>query len=61
VGAVVLLASKGLLLELKSALRLVRVAIWGENFGFLIGIFSIVVSTTKMFVGAVDLDFLVNF
>jgi hypothetical protein len=31
VGAVVLLASKGLLLELKSALRLVRVAIWGEG------------------------------
>ena len=29
----------------------------GENFGSLIGIFSIVVSTTKMFVGAVDLDF----
>ena len=29
--AVVLLASKGLLLELKSALRLMRVAIWGEG------------------------------
>jgi hypothetical protein len=31
VGAVVLLASKGLLLELKSALLLVRVAIRGEG------------------------------
>ena len=29
-----------------------------EIFRFLIGTFSIVVSTTKMFVGAVDLDFL---
>ena len=33
----------------------------GYNFGFLIGIFSIVVSTKKMFVGAVDLDLFVNF
>ena len=32
-----------------------------QNFCFLIGTFSIVVSTMKMFVGAVDLDFFVNF